>query len=418
MTLSIITPSNNLFYISELWESIKNQTYEDWEWVIYLNNNFQEGITQEIRKHPKVKIHVDTPHRLSNNVGYLKNRAFNLGTGDVLIEVDHDDELTPNCLEEIAKAFKNNPNCGFVYSNCAINDETGSQVPFNTNLGWKWNSFEWKDKSLISHQTFKPSGYCMSQIYFAPDHVRAWKKDVYQSIGGHDENLSILDDQDLLIRTYLKTEMHHINKTLYIYRVHGKNTWLERNKKIQTGNWENFNYFMQRLAEREADLKGLMKLDIGGGLYPRKGYVSVDIKNGMIEADLNKPWPFEDNSVGVINASHIIEHLEDKHFTMSEIHRVLAHGGYAFIEVPSTDGRGAFQDPTHVSYWNENSFLYYTSKELGQFIYNDSIRFQKLDLQTYYPNKWMQEMKVLVTRAWLRCIKGDRTDDFPGEIII
>ena len=31
---------------------------------------------------------------------------------------------------------------------------------------------------------------------------------------------------------------------------------------------------------------------------------------------------------------------------------------------PSTDGRGAFQDPTHVSFYNENSFWYFTDRRL------------------------------------------------------
>jgi hypothetical protein len=30
------------------------------------------------------------------------------------------------------------------------------------------------------------------------------------------------------------------------------------------------------------------------------------------------------------------------------------------ILVPSTDGRGAFQDPTHVSFWNANTFAYFS----------------------------------------------------------
>tara|TARA_B100000900_G_C20601870_1_gene726007 strand:- start:7461 stop:8714 length:1254 start_codon:yes stop_codon:yes gene_type:complete len=417
MKLSIITPSNNLHYITDLWESIKNQTYENWEWVLYLNNNFGGDLIEEIKKHPKVKIHVDKPHKFSTNVGYLKNRAFNLGTGDVLVEVDHDDIITPDCLEEIAKAFNENPEVGFVYSNDAILG--GKGIPFRQNLGWKYRKEKWENEECLVHQSWEPSAYSISQIYFAPDHVRAWKKEVYKKIGGHDETLSILDDQELLIRTYHDSKLYHINKTLYIYRVHGGNTWLERNKQIQDGTWGLFNKHMQSLAEREADLKGLRKIDIGGGLYPRKGYETVDIKNGDIEADLNKKWPFKDNEIGVINASHILEHLVDKHHSMSEIHRVLAHGGYAFIDVPSTDGRGAFQDPTHVSYWNQNSFLYYTTSQLGQFIYNKDIRFQSLDLQTYYPNQWMKDNKVLVTRAWLRCIKKkDRDRDFPGEINI
>jgi hypothetical protein len=38
---------------------------------------------------------------------------------------------------------------------------------------------------------------------------------------------------------------------------------------------------------------------------------------------------------------------------------VLKPGGTAEITVPTTDGPGAFQDPTHVSFWNRRSFLYY-----------------------------------------------------------
>ena len=118
--------------------------------------------------------------------------------------------------------------------------------------------------------------------------------------------------------------------------------------------------------------------------------------------DLNKtttlPWRFK---ADCIVFADILEHLHDKTKIMGEIHRVLAHGGWAFIEIPSTDGRGAFQDPTHVSYWNENSFLYYTDKYLADFIDNDTIRFQEFRRETYFPNEWMQNMGVLVTTAWL-----------------
>jgi hypothetical protein len=51
--------------------------------------------------------------------------------------------------------------------------------------------------------------------------------------------------------------------------------------------------------------------------------------------------------------------LPDKIFTMNELWRVLQAGGTAEIAVPTTDGSGAWQDPTHVSFWNRRSFLYY-----------------------------------------------------------
>ncbi len=102
---------------------------------------------------------------------------------------------------------------------------------------------------------------------------------------------------------------------------------------------------------------------------------------------------------------------------MSEIHRVLAPGGWAFIQVPSTDGRGAFQDPTHVSYWNENSFLYYTDRYLANFIDNKTVRFQEYRKQTYFPNDWMKNLNVCVTDAWLVAIKDDMPR-LPGPLKI
>ena len=57
------------------------------------------------------------------------------------------------------------------------------------------------------------------------------------------------------------TKFYHIPKCLYVYRVHGDNTWLERNQQIQDGTQVLFTEWQQRLAERDADLKGLRKLD-------------------------------------------------------------------------------------------------------------------------------------------------------------
>lgn len=68
---------------------------------------------------------------------------------------------------------------------------------------------------------------------------------------------------------------------------------------------------------------------------------------------------YKDSTVDYILAKDIIEHLPDKIDTMNQIWRVLKPNGIVHIEVPTTDGRGAFQDPTHVSYWNRNSFFYF-----------------------------------------------------------
>ena len=409
MKFSIITPEHdpaNIPFLLELYESILTQTYEDWEWILYLNNKCTIGhIPDCIKVNPKVKIYRQEDD--NKNIGYIKNRAFNLGTGDVLVEVDHDDQITPDCLEELAKAYEDET-VGFAFTDAAVLHMTDTFVPFNPAYGWTYRTFEWKGKELIAMNSFPPSSHSVGYIWYAPDHVRSWRKSLYKEIGGHNPELSICDDHELMIRTYLATRMCHIPKVCYIYRITGENTWLERNEAIQVKTVELFKEHARALAEKDADIRGLLKVDIGGGLNPYPGYVTVDTRETADHVhDLNDGIPLPDNSVGVLNASHILEHLHDKTKIMGEIHRVLAHGGWAFIEIPSTDGRGAFQDPTHVSYWNENSFLYYTDKYLADFIDNDTIRFQEFRKETYFPNEWMQRLGVLVTTAWLVAVKDD-----------
>ena len=77
----------------------------------------------------------------------------------------------------------------------------------------------------------------------------------------------------------------------------------------------------------------------------------------------------------MIRAADVLEHLRDPIHTMKEAYRVLAPAGWMLTKTPSTDGRGAFQDPTHVSFWNENSFHYYTQKRAGRYI-GEPVRFQ------------------------------------------
>ena len=120
-------------------------------------------------------------------------------------------------------------------------------------------------------------------------------------------------------------------------------------------------------------------LDLGGGHNSPPGYLSVDIANGDVVCDVRRGLPYPDASVGCVRAYDFLEHMprcvdsscrhgDDGGLrcavgVMNEIYRVLVPGGFLVSRTPSTDGRGAFQDPTHVSFWNQNSFWYYTRRE-------------------------------------------------------
>ena len=96
-------------------------------------------------------------------------------------------------------------------------------------------------------------------------------------------------------------------------------------------------------------------LDLGGALNPAPGWTIVNQRDvdavDMVGDVFTVLASFDDSTVGAIRAYDFLEHLptEAKVPIMNEIWRVLAPDGMALTLTPSTDGRGAWQDPTHLS---------------------------------------------------------------------
>ena len=59
-------------------------------------------------------------------------------------------------------------------------------------------------------------------------------------------------------------------------------------------------------------------------------------------------------------ANDVLEHIPDLVSSMTNIKDLLEVGGEFHINVPYELSLGAWQDPTHVRAFNENSWLYYT----------------------------------------------------------
>lgn len=406
MKVSIFTPTHNPKYIMRLYESLSKQTRTDWEWVVVPNN----GATVELPEDERIKLY---PTSESKNIGFLKKFACEKATGDVLMEVDHDDELFPEAVEECAKAFED-PSVDFAFSNCCDVDADMKPRTFSHVYGWVNRPCKYKNYDLMEMVCFEPDPASVSKIWYAPNHFRAWRKSFYERIGGHDVTMDVLDDQDIMCRTYINGKMHHIDKPLYVYHLHPENTcYGEKNAKIQELTLELHDKYIYQMVEKWCDLKGLRKIDLCGGHSKPDGYESVDMLNGDIVADLNGPWPFKDGEVGLFRAHDAIEHLKDPIHTMKEAHRCLAPKGWFLTFTPSTDGRGAFQDPTHVSFWNSNSFWYYTRAQQAAYI-NTPVRFQLNRIKNFYPNEWCQAHDIVYVKADLYKFDG-RT---PGGIEI
>ena len=148
-----------------------------------------------------------------------------------------------------------------------------------------------------------------------------------------------------------------------------------------------------------------MKLNLGCCDKLLPGYHNVDRVPPADEiVDLTEPWPWKDSSVFEIIAHDIIEHLPNKIHTMNEMWRVMMAGAVARIVVPTTDGRGAWQDPTHVSYWNRNSFWYYEAGDLHRERFGDHYG-TRARFRTRFENTRNEPNSIVLLEIHLEAVK-------------
>jgi O-antigen biosynthesis protein len=232
----------------------------------------------------------------------------------------------------------------------------------------------------------------------------------YDKAGGYDPSRKVLDDQDLMCRLYQIGEFHLIDEVLYLQRAHGANTQADgqTNAKIQVETVMLYDGYIEPCALAWARREGLLALDLGSYQARRTGYLGVDKRRGEgvdVVSELPRQLPFGESSIGVVRAMDFLEHVEDKIALINELYRVLAPNGLLLSMTPSTDGRGAWQDPTHVAGYNENSFWYYTDQAYQRYVPEIKARFQASRLVTTYPSEWHQVHSVPYVIANLIALK-------------
>jgi len=399
--ISIITPhyEGSNPYIEETYKSLLEQTIADWEWVVVLNNG--GCLSENIKKDLRVKVF----HYEESKIGTLKNFACKQAAGDIVVELDSDDMLVPDALEEILSAFEKHPDVAFVYSNFAeFKHDTWEPNAYGEYWGWKSRPWKYKGHELIEQISMPPTPHAFRSIYWTPNHVRAWRSKDYWKIGGH-ADMNVADDHDLCCRFYIHAPVYHLDKCLYLYRTHGNNTVLTRNVEIQNGTAWLYSKYIISLVETWAKRSNLSMIDLGGGFNKQLGYKSIDLINGDIIHNIEDGLPFPESSIGVVRAYDFVEHIKDSVNLMNEIYRVLVPGGWLLLSIPSADGRGAFQAPDHVSFWNENSIWYYTNPEYAQYVHNIKCKFQNSRTITWFPSEWHKEKNISYVDSQLICVK-------------
>ena len=359
--VTAFTTSTHPRLLDDCLHSLIEQTFADWEWVVVLH--------QGARWRPAVdepRIHLIVEDAIAGG-GAAKRLACSVARGEILVELDDSGQLSPDALASLVGAFAERPETGVAYSDHALVPEGMISTRPLLNPADGWDSYEVDvdgRRSLVA-RAFDPSPHNVSTATYAPRHVLAFRRSAYERAGGYDASATELESHDLTCRLYQHAAFNHVPRCLYFERAQTDldSTQTEARAGLATNLYDRH---VQPNALAWAARQGLLALDLGAAHNKPAGYLGVDQYPGDdvdIVGDVTTGVDLPDSSVGVIRAVDFLEHVPNKVAMFNELYRLLAHGGMLLSLTPSTDGRGAFQDPTHVAPYNENSFWYFTDHE-------------------------------------------------------
>jgi len=200
-------------------ESIRAQYYENWELCIA-----NDASTEEHVHHVLDELQVSDPrirvvHREKNgHISAASNSALSIARGEFVACVDHDDELPPNALYEVAVHLQSHSDCGFVYSDEDKIDEEGRR--YEPYFKPDWNPDLLRGQNYVTH-------------------FSVYRAEVVRRVGGFREGFEGSQDWDLALRVVEQLrddQIAHIPKILYHWRAHPGSTALllaEKNYPVE-----------------------------------------------------------------------------------------------------------------------------------------------------------------------------------------
>lgn len=202
---SIVVPTYNtpIKFLEEMIESVKQQTYSNWELCI-ADASQCEDTRAYLKKlnQPNVKIkYLNKNLMISGN----SNEALSLCTGEFIILLDHDDLLASNALFEVANVLNTDRTYDFIYSDEDKVDEKGN---------------------IYSQPHFKPD-FAIDNLrsYNYITHLAVIRKTLLDQIGYFDSSCDGAQDYDLFLRICDYTDkIYHIPNVLYHWRIHQSST--------------------------------------------------------------------------------------------------------------------------------------------------------------------------------------------------
>lgn len=416
MILSVMTLVDAPEHLLEAYESLVHQTHPTWEWLVVrlVAVDIPPSITDDAR----VRLLAPSSFVLSQGEAGCKSFAVEEARSTHVVELDQHDFLHPEALAKAAAAIAS-ADPDLLYADFVNVPVSGAPQGYQPEYGWETYGIRHNGRLFQAVRAFDPTPSALYQASYSPSHCLTWRRSAFLKLEGPDPAYRNAGTFDLVCRAYLSgMSFEHMTGCVVYSRQHQL-----RDRQTDIEDFLSDRYAHDVVVEWSRR-EGLLRLDLGAARNPAPGFTGVDLHGADINCDIRLGLPVDASSVGCVRAFDFLEHMNhcpdsacthgaDGHprcvvGVMSELYRALAPGGWLITRTPSTDGRGAFQDPTHTSYWNPNSFWYYTRREQANFLTGSDSRFQAARLWQSYPSPWHETHDILYVHADLVALKGQR----------
>lgn len=200
----IMSYFNHERYVEEAVESIKKQSYLNWELLIIDDTNGFGNLKGD------AVWHIYTTETNDIGLSALRNYGAKKTDGKYLLFIDADDKLHPEFLYECVKALEEHPEFEFAYTDTQHFDGANSY----------WEQPEYNFVNLLNNNYI-----CACSLIC---------REAFEDVGGFDENnFNYWEDYEFWIAMGAKGYYgYHIPKKLYYYRIHQESGMQSKRNQI------------------------------------------------------------------------------------------------------------------------------------------------------------------------------------------
>lgn len=200
-TISVVTPVYNTdaAWLRACIESVRQQAYPHWELCLADDASTSAETHRVLDEYAGVDPRIKIVRRVTNgHICAASNDALDLATGEFIALLDHDDELAPDALFEVARFINGHPDVDFIYSDEDKRDMAG----------------------VRSDPYFKPDWSPEHFLNFMyTNHLMVLRRSVVDAAGRFRPGTEGSQDYDLVLRIISNSDrVGHIPKVLYHWR--------------------------------------------------------------------------------------------------------------------------------------------------------------------------------------------------------